>query len=58
MDYALCIHGVSNAGFFLDRLKKTQGQKNSSLMKITQNSSKKLKVSAKFEKITTKIDQN
>ena len=27
-------------------------------MKITQNSSKKLKVLAKFEKITTKIDQN
>jgi len=27
-------------------------------MKITQNSSKKLKVSAKFEKITTKIYQN
>ena len=44
--------------FFLDRLKKTQGRKNSSLMKKTQNSSKKLKVSAKFEKITTKIDQN
>ena len=43
---------------FLDRLKKTQGPKNSSLKKITQNSSKKLKVSAKFEKGTTKIDSN
>ena len=41
---------VVKPGFFLDRLKKTQGRKNSSLMKITQNSSKKLKVSAKFGK--------
>ena len=36
---------------------KTQGRKNSSLKK-NQNSSKKLKVSAKFEKITSKIDSN
>ena len=42
--------------FFLDRLKKTQGRENSSLKKITQNSSKKLKVSAKFLKITTNFD--
>ena len=43
---------------FFDRLKKTQGRENSSLKKITQNSSKKLKVSGKFEKITTNIDPN
>ena len=43
-------------GFFLDRLKKTQGRENSSLKKITQNSSKKLKASAKFLKITTNFD--
>ena len=43
---------------FLDHLKKTQGQENSSL-EITQNSSKKIKVSAKSGKITKKnIDPN
>ena len=52
------VNWLINAGFFLDRLKKTQGRENSSLKKITQNSSKKLKVSAKFEKITTNIDPN
>ena len=43
---------------FLDRLKKTQGQENSRLKKITQNSSKKLKVTAEFGKRTTNIDPN
>ena len=38
----------SKSGFFLDHLKKTQGRENSSLKKITQNSSKILKVSADF----------
>ena len=45
-------------GFFLGRLKKTQRQENSSLKKITQNSSKKLKVLEKSGQITTNIDQN
>ena len=45
----------------LTQLRLTQAffgpfEKNSSLMKITQNSGKKIKVSAKFEKIITKVD--
>ena len=42
---------------FLDHLKNTQEQKNSSLKKITQNSGKKLKASAKFEKRHQKLTQ-
>ena len=49
--------GLHKAGFFLDRLKKTQGRENSSFKKITQNSSKKLKVSAKFLKLLEILTQ-
>ena len=42
---------------FLDHLKNTQEQKNSSLKKITQNSSKKLKVSVNMKKEQLKLTQ-